>query len=419
MHGGAHQVTDLDGDSQRERFRAFATAHNFTRLLQRHAPSAEQRNNALIAASNLERWEHYARRMQRARSEGAADTLFTPAPTRTQSPILRPGTGQRMHVTSMASRHPPHFPPRNSMDFIQQVKQSVAQLRQPHRQGIPSNGMTVLTPPQISIRLPQPSMSMNGQPSHQKNPPVPEYKPASLPTPPLTGTLLKPSTSEPIVRPPYSSAIPRPPPSAHLPGPSISLPVSTTPLPSKPPSSGTVPKLPSTSSSLPCADMLFMHGKILGPLIKLPGAAPTESDGIQLVQMPIIALPSAARAGEPSSASRMAKHPSISLKAKQPSISLTKYSSARAAAQILKRGYRGQTDHVSIACIHCKKAGKKCSIERPCSRCIRLCREGCVDAPRKPRLIGFKRGPYQKKFGVPKEGKSVGQVEDNNEMQDE
>lgn len=52
---------------------------------------------------------------------------------------------------------------------------------------------------------------------------------------------------------------------------------------------------------------------------------------------------------------------------------------------------------VKIACIHCKKACKKCDEVRPCDRCVRTGNaETCVDAPRKERMKGFKRGVYSK-----------------------
>ena len=50
---------------------------------------------------------------------------------------------------------------------------------------------------------------------------------------------------------------------------------------------------------------------------------------------------------------------------------------------------------VKIACIHCKKACKKCDNIRPCGRCVRLgLSDSCVDAPRKERKKGFKRAPF-------------------------
>ena len=50
---------------------------------------------------------------------------------------------------------------------------------------------------------------------------------------------------------------------------------------------------------------------------------------------------------------------------------------------------------VKIACIHCKKACKKCDNVRPCTRCVRLGLDGtCVDAPRKERKKSSRRIPY-------------------------
>ena len=55
---------------------------------------------------------------------------------------------------------------------------------------------------------------------------------------------------------------------------------------------------------------------------------------------------------------------------------------------------------VKIACIHCKKACKKCDDIRPCTRCVRIgFQNNCIDAPRKERKKGFKRGPYNKGRG--------------------
>jgi hypothetical protein len=52
---------------------------------------------------------------------------------------------------------------------------------------------------------------------------------------------------------------------------------------------------------------------------------------------------------------------------------------------------------VKIACVHCKKACKKCDNVRPCNRCERLgLADTCVDAPRKERKKGMKRGPYRR-----------------------
>ena len=54
-------------------------------------------------------------------------------------------------------------------------------------------------------------------------------------------------------------------------------------------------------------------------------------------------------------------------------------------------------NQVKVACIHCKKACKKCDESRPCMRCIRLgLIHTCRNAPRKERKKGLKRGPYQK-----------------------
>ena len=53
---------------------------------------------------------------------------------------------------------------------------------------------------------------------------------------------------------------------------------------------------------------------------------------------------------------------------------------------------------VKIACIHCKKACKKCDNARPCTRCIRTgTASTCVDAPRKER----KKDKKTDSFGMP------------------
>lgn len=58
---------------------------------------------------------------------------------------------------------------------------------------------------------------------------------------------------------------------------------------------------------------------------------------------------------------------------------------------------RKRRAQVKVACIHCKKACKKCDDIRPCSRCVRIgFANNCLDAPRKERKKGFKRGPYNK-----------------------
>ncbi|KAJ3200464.1 hypothetical protein HK099_002635 [Clydaea vesicula] len=58
---------------------------------------------------------------------------------------------------------------------------------------------------------------------------------------------------------------------------------------------------------------------------------------------------------------------------------------------------RKRRTQVKVACIHCKKACKKCDDVRPCTRCVRIgFGNSCSDAPRKERKKGFKRGPYNK-----------------------
>ncbi|KAJ6497750.1 hypothetical protein C8R45DRAFT_1094089 [Mycena sanguinolenta] len=53
---------------------------------------------------------------------------------------------------------------------------------------------------------------------------------------------------------------------------------------------------------------------------------------------------------------------------------------------------------VKIACTKCQKAGKKCDLARPCLRCTKYrFPEECVDAQRKERQKGAKRGPYKKR----------------------
>ena len=52
---------------------------------------------------------------------------------------------------------------------------------------------------------------------------------------------------------------------------------------------------------------------------------------------------------------------------------------------------------VKSACVHCRKACKKCEEQRPCQRCVRLnMADSCVSHVRKPRERGMKRGPYRK-----------------------
>lgn len=59
-------------------------------------------------------------------------------------------------------------------------------------------------------------------------------------------------------------------------------------------------------------------------------------------------------------------------------------------------GSKKRRSQVKIACIHCKKSCKKCDEQRPCQRCVRIgFSMNCIDAPRKIRKRGFKRGPYK------------------------
>ncbi|KAJ3016296.1 UNVERIFIED_CONTAM: hypothetical protein HDU68_012280 [Siphonaria sp. JEL0065] len=58
------------------------------------------------------------------------------------------------------------------------------------------------------------------------------------------------------------------------------------------------------------------------------------------------------------------------------------------------------------ACMNCQKSCKKCDDQRPCTRCVLTgVGEFCVDAPKKPRAIGIKRGPYKKSVSL--DGSSV------------
>ncbi|ORY88742.1 hypothetical protein BCR35DRAFT_329652 [Leucosporidium creatinivorum] len=43
---------------------------------------------------------------------------------------------------------------------------------------------------------------------------------------------------------------------------------------------------------------------------------------------------------------------------------------------------RKKRECVPVACVHCKKAGRKCSLGRPCERCIHRGFDDCRDAPR-------------------------------------
>lgn len=59
---------------------------------------------------------------------------------------------------------------------------------------------------------------------------------------------------------------------------------------------------------------------------------------------------------------------------------------------------RKRRNQVKVACIHCKRACKKCDDVRPCGRCVRIGQaDTCEDAPRKERSKGKSRGPYNKK----------------------
>ncbi|KAF7375871.1 hypothetical protein MSAN_00001500 [Mycena sanguinolenta] len=65
---------------------------------------------------------------------------------------------------------------------------------------------------------------------------------------------------------------------------------------------------------------------------------------------------------------------------------------------------------VKIACTKCQKAGKKCDLARPCLRCTKYrFPEECVDAERKERKRGGKRGPYRKRDA---NGNIIGQNND-------
>ncbi|KAJ8078403.1 hypothetical protein PM082_012685 [Marasmius tenuissimus] len=52
---------------------------------------------------------------------------------------------------------------------------------------------------------------------------------------------------------------------------------------------------------------------------------------------------------------------------------------------------------VKVACTNCQRACKKCDEARPCLRCVKYSvPHACVDAKRKARRKGIKRGPYKK-----------------------
>ncbi|KAH8829641.1 hypothetical protein DL96DRAFT_1068102 [Flagelloscypha sp. PMI_526] len=70
---------------------------------------------------------------------------------------------------------------------------------------------------------------------------------------------------------------------------------------------------------------------------------------------------------------------------------------------------RPKRRQVKRACVHCRKACKRCDEKRPCTRCTRYGFANCVDAARKERKKGIKRGPYKKrdaKGSKPVEGPS-------------
>lgn len=49
-----------------------------------------------------------------------------------------------------------------------------------------------------------------------------------------------------------------------------------------------------------------------------------------------------------------------------------------------------------VACLPCREAGKKCAVQKPCSRCTqRGIGDACVDAPTKARSKGQKRAHYK------------------------
>ncbi|KAL2918500.1 hypothetical protein HK105_201901 [Polyrhizophydium stewartii] len=55
---------------------------------------------------------------------------------------------------------------------------------------------------------------------------------------------------------------------------------------------------------------------------------------------------------------------------------------------------RKKRDQVKTACVNCRKACKKCSHHRPCSRCVAHGMvDSCIDVPRKDRSLTHKREP--------------------------
>ncbi|KAF9257807.1 hypothetical protein L218DRAFT_1080772 [Marasmius fiardii PR-910] len=58
---------------------------------------------------------------------------------------------------------------------------------------------------------------------------------------------------------------------------------------------------------------------------------------------------------------------------------------------------RTKRRQVKVACTNCQRACKKCDEARPCLRCVKYgVPHTCVDAKRKTRRKGLKRGPYKK-----------------------
>ncbi|KAG7086734.1 hypothetical protein E1B28_002667 [Marasmius oreades] len=58
---------------------------------------------------------------------------------------------------------------------------------------------------------------------------------------------------------------------------------------------------------------------------------------------------------------------------------------------------RTKRRQVKVACTNCQRACKKCDEARPCLRCVKYSiPHACVDAKRKARKKGLKRGPYKK-----------------------
>lgn len=65
------------------------------------------------------------------------------------------------------------------------------------------------------------------------------------------------------------------------------------------------------------------------------------------------------------------------------------------ASQTSKDSFKVKRKIVKIACIHCKKACKKCDESRPCTRCVRTgTAASCIDAPRKKRKVKSAQASY-------------------------